>query len=107
MSNLMIVSSDCHAGAQPETYREYLPERLRADADAWWAAFEEEMAKRRGTFFDQDAQEDYDQSRSVLEGGTAGEWDPEIRARELDADGIAGEVVFPQMAPFEIGRAHV
>jgi predicted TIM-barrel fold metal-dependent hydrolase len=99
----LIISSDCHAGAQPETYREYLPERFRAPADAWWQAFEAEMAKRAGTFFDQDAQDEYDKSKSVLAGGSAGEWDPEIRLRELEADGIAGEVIFPQMAPFGAG----
>jgi predicted TIM-barrel fold metal-dependent hydrolase len=103
VSRLLIVSADCHAGAQPETYREYLPERLRAPADAWWKAFEAEMEKRRGTFFDQDAQDEYDRSQSVLAGGSAGEWDPEIRLRELEADGIAGEVIFPQMAPFGAG----
>ena len=28
MANVMIISADCHAGALPETYREYLPARL-------------------------------------------------------------------------------
>ena len=103
MSNLIIVSSDCHAGAQPETYREYLPEKFKAPADAWWAAFEAEQMKRIGTFFDQEAQEGYDKSAAVMAGGTAGEWDPAIRVRELEADGIVGEIVFPQMAPFGAG----
>ncbi len=100
MSNVMIVSADCHAGAQPETYREYLPAKLHDAADEWWKMLEEEMAKRMGTFFDQDSQEEYDKSKSVLAGGTQGEWDPAVRVRELEADGIAGEVIFPQMAPF-------
>ena len=100
MSNVLIISSDCHAGARPETYREYLPSRLREPADAWWKNLEEEMAKRIGTFFDQDAQDDYAKSESVLAGGTDGEWDPAVRLRELEADGIVGEVIFPQMAPF-------
>jgi predicted TIM-barrel fold metal-dependent hydrolase len=103
MSKLMMISADCHAGAQPETYREYLPEKFKTAADAWWAAFEEERLKRIGTFFDQDSQEDFDKSAAVLAGGTAGEWDPEIRLRELEADGLVGEVVFPQMAPFGAG----
>ncbi len=100
MSNVMIISADCHAGAQPETYREYLPAGLRDAADAWWKMLAEEMARRAGTFFDQDSQEEYDKSKSVLAGGTQGEWDPAVRVRELEADGIAGEVIFPQMAPF-------
>ena len=32
-----------------------------------------------------------------------GEFDPAVRMKELDADGIAGEVIFPQMAPFGAG----
>ncbi len=100
MSKLLMISADCHAGARPATYREYLPAKLRSAADDWWKELEAEMAKRMGTFFDQDSQEDYDKSKSVLAGGTEGEWDPATRLRELEADGIAGEVIFPQMAPF-------
>jgi predicted TIM-barrel fold metal-dependent hydrolase len=96
----MIISSDCHAGAKPETYREYLPADLREPADAWWKQFEAEMAERMGTFFDQDSQDDYNKSEAVQLGGSKGEWDAAIRLRELEADGIAGEVIFPQMAPF-------
>jgi predicted TIM-barrel fold metal-dependent hydrolase len=103
MDRYLVISSDCHAGAQPETYREYLPSRLREPADAWWKNLQEEMARRIGTFFDQDAQEKYDKSESVLAGGTQGEWDPVVRLRELEADGIVGEVIFPQMAPFGAG----
>ena len=32
-----------------------------------------------------------------------GEFDAAVRTQELDADGIAGEVIFPQMAPFGAG----
>jgi predicted TIM-barrel fold metal-dependent hydrolase len=99
----MLVSADCHAGAQPETYREYLPAKLRQPFDSWWSQLETEMNARKGTFFDAESQEVYDKSESVLAGGTRGEWDPVVRVRELDADGIAGEVVFPQMAPFGAG----
>ena len=85
MSKLMLISADCHAGAQPETYREYLPAKLRPAADAWWQELEAEMTRRRGTFFDPDSQDDYDKSKSVLAGGTAGEWDPAIL---LNQDGV-------------------
>ena len=100
MSKLMIISADCHAGAEPETYRQYLPAKFRDASDEWWKTLEEEMAKRMGTFFDPDSQESYDKSKPVLAGGSEGEWDPAVRVRELEADGIVGEVIFPQMAPF-------
>jgi predicted TIM-barrel fold metal-dependent hydrolase len=61
------------------------------------------MNARKGTFFDAESQEAYNKSESVLAGGTRGEWDPAVRVRELDSDGIAGEVIFPQMAPFGAG----
>jgi hypothetical protein len=32
-----------------------------------------------------------------------GEFDASVRIKELDDDGIAGEVIFPQMAPFGAG----
>ncbi len=133
MSNLLLISSDCHAGAMPATYREYLPERHRDAADGWWVAFAREMASRAGTFFDQDALDDYaekagdegfsrvrlagqkvlGEERDALlamlneEGGALaprkGEWDAATRLQELEADGVAGEVIFPQMAPFGAG----
>src|SRR5438874_828764 len=33
--------------------------------------------------------------QAVKEGGVEGAWDPATRAREMDRDGVAGEVVFP------------
>ncbi|MBW2233070.1 MAG: amidohydrolase [Deltaproteobacteria bacterium] len=132
MTKVLIISSDCHAGALPATYNEYMPKRLHAASDAWWLAFAKDMLARTGTFFDQEAVEEYtDQA-----GGEAGrinamsaappeldddalwtlfsdeqsafaprrgEWDGAVRLQELEADGIAGEIIFPQMAPFGAG----
>ena len=89
MTRLMLVSADCHAGARPETYREYLPAKFHQPFDRWWSQLEAEMNARKGTFFDAESQEAYDKSESVLAGGTRGEWDPAVRVRE------------------QIGRAHV
>jgi predicted TIM-barrel fold metal-dependent hydrolase len=131
-SRLLVISSDCHAGALPATYNDYLPKRFHAEANAWWLAYAREMMSRAGTFFDQEAVEAY--AEKVGEGGARmralsnpdvrvpddeivrmltdasspfaprrGEFDMSVRTRELDADGIAGEVIFPQMAPFGAG----
>lgn len=99
MSRLMVISADCHAGAQPATYREYLPQNLRASYDEWQAQYEKEMAERAGTFFDQEAEAAREADAAVT-AGIEGEWDPATRLRQLEADGIAGEIIFPQMAPF-------
>jgi len=133
MSNLLIISADCHAGALPAIYNEYLPAKYREPANAWWLAFAREMASRAGTFFDQEAVEQYtdeagDPGSSRLRVGAdqvgrstdealiallsdensafaprKGEWDASVRLQELEADGVAAEVVYPQMAPFGAG----
>lgn len=131
---LLIISSDCHAGALPDTYLDYMPKKYHEAADAWWIQYAREMMKRTGTFFDQEAVEKFsedggeegagkfrqdnisvadaasdDQIRAMLKDTSSpfaprrGEFDSDTRLQELEGDGIAGEVVFPQMAPFGAG----
>lgn len=134
MSKIAIISSDCHAGALPEGYKPYMPAEFHAAADAWWLEYAREMMKRMGTFFDQEAAEEFN-ARSGEQGAgrmdpaaasTAaratdtelwdflcdpdsiiaprrGEYLPDVRLQELEEDGIAGEIIFPQMAPFGAG----
>jgi predicted TIM-barrel fold metal-dependent hydrolase len=132
MQRVLVISSDCHAGALPATYNEYMPRAFRDAANAWWLAYAREMYSRAGTFFDQEAVKTY--AEQAGEGGARmqafsdpslklsdadilgmlgdtsspfaprrGEFDATVRMQELDADGIAGEVIFPQMAPFGAG----
>ena len=132
MQRLLVISSDCHAGALPATYHAYMPAKYHAAANAWWLAYAREMYARAGTFFDQEAVQTY--AEQAGEGGARmrafsdptlklsdadilgmlgdasspfaprrGEFDAAVRINELDADGIAGEVIFPQMAPFGAG----
>ncbi len=132
MSRVLMISSDCHAGALPATYKDYLPKKLHEAADAWWLAYAREMVSRAGTFFDQEAVEAYAEQagegggrmRALSDPGTRladdeilrmlsdetspfaprrGEFDASVRIKELDDDGVAGEVIFPQMAPFGAG----
>lgn len=130
--NVLIISSDCHAGALPATYNEYMPKEFHEAANAWWLQYAREMVSRAGTFFDQEAVEAY--SDKAGEGGgrmqalsdpttqlddeailrmltdetspfapRRGEFDADVRLKELEDDGIAGEIIFPQMAPFGAG----
>ena len=55
MSKVLILSSDCHAGALPSTYNEYMPSQYHAAAKEWWLEYVKEMMARTGTFFDQEA----------------------------------------------------
>ena len=43
-----IISSDCHAGASHETYREYLEARYLDDFDAWRGKYRNPFSDLRG-----------------------------------------------------------
>lgn len=129
---VLIISADCHAGALPAMYNEYMPERYREAANRWWVQYTREMMSRAGTFFDQEAVEAY--AENAGDGGERmkamsspdvlpsdedllamlsdpsnpfaprrGEWDASVRMQEIDEDMSAGEIIFPQMAPFGAG----
>jgi predicted TIM-barrel fold metal-dependent hydrolase len=129
---VLIISADCHAGALPSIYNEYMPAKYHEAANTWWVTFTREMMSRVGTFFDQEAVEAYaDQAGQGGERMKAmsdpaltptdedllsmlsdpsnpfaprrGEWDASVRLKEIDDDMSAGEVIFPQMAPFGAG----
>lgn len=132
MSNVLVISSDCHAGALPATYEELMPKKYREASASWWLSYAREMVSRAGTFFDQEAVDTFsskagqgggrlkaisdpntrlrdDEILAMLSDETSpfaprrGEFDVSTRLRELEDDGIAGEVIFPQMAPFGAG----
>jgi len=134
MSRILVISSDCHAGALPDTYKDYMPAKYHNAADAWWLTYAREMMQRMGTFFDQEAADQFASKagqqgsgkfqKSAMERAMAasddelrafladpdsliaprrGEYDAAVRLQELEGDGIAGEVIFPQMAPFGAG----
>ena len=75
-----IISSDCHAGANHATYREYLDPAWRDEFDAW-------RGKYRNPF------------RDLQDDGRSRNWDNERRIREMDGQGVIAEVVFPNTVP--------
>lgn len=75
-----IISADCHAGGSHEQYREFLDPKYRDDFDAW-------RNKYKNPF------------RDLQDGGRVRNWDDDIRNADLEAEGIAGEVVFPNTVP--------
>ena len=129
---VLIISSDCHAGTLPAIYNEYMPKKFHAAANEWWVKHTREMMSRVGTFFDQEAVDAYSAKAGAANermqalsnpnvkpndadllamlsdpsnpfAPRRGEFDAKVRIQELDADGTAGEVIFPQMAPFGAG----
>jgi predicted TIM-barrel fold metal-dependent hydrolase len=75
-----VITADSHAGAQIEEYRPYLPSSLHDEFDAWARDYAIPFEDLRGPDADQN-------------------WDSERRLKEMDADGIAGEVIFPNTIP--------
>ncbi|MGZ4677357.1 MAG: amidohydrolase family protein [Acidimicrobiia bacterium] len=79
-TNYVVISADCHAGASVAGYKPYLESRYHDDFDAWYATFENP----------------YDD----LEGSDAARnWDSDRRLAEMEADGVVGEVLFPNTIP--------
>ena len=87
----MVISSDCHAGLPNEEYRPYLDPQYRDAFDVFLA--EREAARQQ--FAIMGNKEFEDEWFSENEEGLRGGWDAERRDKELDADGVVGEVIFP------------
>ena len=89
----LIISSDTHAGLPDAQYERYLDPQYR---DAFHDdvknrnAMREMMRAARGEELEF-VKDWYEQNEDGLEGG----WDAAKRDKELDADGVVGEVIFP------------
>jgi predicted TIM-barrel fold metal-dependent hydrolase len=89
----LVISSDCHAGLPNEQYREYLDPEYRDVFDQSLVerkALEGEMRERG--LRNEDFAEEWEREN---EEGLKGSWDAARRDKELDADGVAGEIIFP------------
>jgi predicted TIM-barrel fold metal-dependent hydrolase len=75
-----LISADCHAGANHETYREYLDAEHLDEFDAW-------RERYRNPFKD------------LTTGTRDRNWNDERRIAELEDDGVVAEVVFPNTIP--------
>jgi predicted TIM-barrel fold metal-dependent hydrolase len=75
-----LISADCHAGANHETYRSYLESKYLDEFDTW-------RARYRNPFKD------------LTTGTRDRNWNDERRLAEQQADGCVAEVVFPNTIP--------
>ena len=76
-----LISSDTHAGANHKTYREYLDPAFLDDFDAWREKYKNPWKDLRDTDL------------------RVRNWDNERRDADQHADGVVGEVVFPNTVP--------
>ncbi len=88
----LVISSDGHAGLPPERYRDYLESKYHAAFDAalpLQIAMTQQMSK---TFLVSDINAEWRRGRAEA---LSGAWDHDARVKVLDADGVAGEILFP------------
>jgi predicted TIM-barrel fold metal-dependent hydrolase len=103
----LMVSSDGHATAQMREYRPYLDPGIRDEFDAFCDRFDAEgmtTANPKSLANRIDPELVAQWVETVLdEGRVAGQWDPQQRLKELDHEGISGEIIFPDFGlPFEL-----
>jgi predicted TIM-barrel fold metal-dependent hydrolase len=108
MDRYLVISSDCHAGLPPEQYRDYLDPQYREAFDAALPIQIQATKEAAKKFLVDDINADW---RRGNEAALTGAWDHEQRVKVLDADGIAGEIIYPDgitemnMPPFGAGIA--
>jgi predicted TIM-barrel fold metal-dependent hydrolase len=92
-SPYLIVSSDSHAGLPTEDYREYLSAKVHPQFDDFLSERSAalEASTRLGVRNEDYAKRWFEEHEEALRSG----WDAGRRDLELDGDGVAGEVVFP------------
>ncbi len=92
MDRHLVISSDCHAGLPPERYRDYLDPGYREAFDVALPIQIRMTKEAEERFLVGEINARWREGR---EAELSGAWDHEQRNRVLDADGIAGEILFP------------
>ncbi len=96
MDNYLVISADGHAGPPPDVYRDYLDPEFRQ-------AFDEHQAElEAGRMVNTDFVAEWDEETGDHE-MRAG-FDPAVRDRILDQEGVAAEVLFPDADVLGTGR---
>src|SRR5215469_926613 len=76
----VVISADTHAGADLRDYKAYLPSKWHEEFDQW--------AESYISPFD-----------DLVIATAQRNWDSDFRLKEMDADGVAGEILFPNTIP--------
>ena len=86
----VIISADCHAGADLLDYRPYLESKWHDDFDAWAATYSDAWA---------DIDTDSEYKAGVSSFLSPLNWESTKRLEILEREGIAAEVIFPNTTP--------
>ena len=104
MPRYLVISSDCHAGLPNEQYRDWLDPGHRDAFDAYMVERTKLLGLAgRGLLNEEFAEEWHRENDEGLRGG----WDAARRDKELDADGVVGEVIFPDADAVVFGHSHI
>jgi len=89
----IIVSADSHAGLPTAEYRGYLEKKFHPQFDEFLAEREQalEQSTMLGTRNEDYAKKWFEEHEEALRSG----WEAGRRDQELDGDGVAGEIIFP------------
>ncbi|HVX22338.1 MAG TPA: amidohydrolase family protein [Acidimicrobiales bacterium] len=87
----VVVSSDTHAGADLYGYKPYLESRWHDEFDVWAGSY-------RDAWAEVDAGEEVHKI-GVASGRQTANWDSARRVRELEGEGVVGEIVIPNTSP--------
>jgi predicted TIM-barrel fold metal-dependent hydrolase len=107
MKNLMLISSDGHATARMDDYREYIDPEYKEEFEKFCVVYREKGTKN----FEEPAMrlrldpEEVEQwvKTVVRTGRLRGYSDPVARLREMESQGVSGEVIIPEFGlPFEL-----
>jgi predicted TIM-barrel fold metal-dependent hydrolase len=97
----LLISTDTHAGLPPEEYRAYLDPEHR---EAFDYALANPAVVPTG-LFTEEHQKFLDEWNKEIgdHGGMTGAWDMAVREKEMDADGVAAELIFPDADAVGVG----
>ena len=94
LDRYLLITADSHAGPTPEGYGPYLAEKWQDDFQGWLVQSEQFAKMMRQVMGDRsigvDGDPDVDGDRN---------WDTGRRVREIEADGVVAEVIFPNTSP--------
>src|SRR5262249_7782993 len=93
-----LISADSHVNEPPEMFAERLPAALRHRAPHVEAIDGVDCLVMEGMRPRKLPRGREALAGEALERGQAGGWEPALRVRDQDRDGVAGEVVFPTLA---------
>jgi predicted TIM-barrel fold metal-dependent hydrolase len=95
----LVISADCHAGPPAELYRSYMDPEYRDHYDAFLAS----LADMRPELSSAEIRFRQKFLAKTGDGGLRACWDPDLREKELDNEGVAAEVIFPDADVLGLG----